>query len=245
MSLAERPKIGDLLVAAGAINRTQLGAALSDQRSFGRPLGSILVQMGYLDEETLIRSLARQLKLPVAWLRDKWVEDAVRDLLPAELALKHRVLPLSVTLENNGKVLHLAMHDPHDLEALDAVGFQVGHKVSPVLAAASELDDALKRHYKPGSGGLTIDIGGEAQARQAPEILTFGQQKAAPAAEEIELTDAVAAAPAASAPVAKGDGHASTEAALAVFLQLVEIFLDNGIVTAEELTKRLQPYLSK
>jgi len=54
----------------------------------------------------------------------------------------------------------------------------------------------------------------------------------------------VAAAPAASAPAAKAVGHASTEAAIATFLQLIEIFLDNGIVTAEELTKRLQPYLS-
>ncbi len=244
MSVAERPKLGDLLVAAGVINQTQLGAALADQRSFGNPLGSILVQMGYLDEEVLMRTLARQLKLSVAWLRGKWVEDAVRDLLPAKLALKHQVLPLSVTIEDTGKVLHLATHDPFDLDALDAVGFHVGHKVSPVLASASELDDALKRHYAPGSGDPAIDVGGEPQARQAPEILTFGKPKAAPAAEEIELNDVVEAAPAASAPAAKGEGHASTEAGLAAFLQLIEIFMDNGIVTAEELTKRLQPYFS-
>ncbi len=64
--MAERPKLGDLLVAAGAISLTQLGGALADQRSFGKPLGSILVQMGYLDEETLMRTLARQLGLSVA-----------------------------------------------------------------------------------------------------------------------------------------------------------------------------------
>ena len=38
--------------------------------------------------------------------------------------------------------------------------------------------------------------------------------------------------------------HVSTEAAVASFLQLIEIFLDNGIVTAEVLRKRLQPYFS-
>ena len=194
----------------------------------------------------LMRTLARQLKLPIAWLRDKWVEDAVRDLLPAELALKHRVLPLSVTFQDTGKVLQLAIHDPNDLKALDAVGFEVGHTVSPVLAAASELDDALKRHYEPGSGGSAhaIDIGGESQARQAPDILTFRQEPAASASQQIELDNVVGATPAAGAPLAKAMGHASTEAALAAFLQLIEIFLDNGIVTAEELTKRLQPYLS-
>ena len=244
--MAERPRLGDLLVSAGAINTTQLGAALADQRNFRMPLGRILVEMGYLDEETLMRTLARQLELPVAWLRDKWVEDEVRDLLPAELALKHLVLPLWLTLHDAGKVLYLALHNPHDYEALDAVSFQVGHKVSPVLAAASELDDALKRHYEAGSGGPAhaIDIGGEPRARQAPEILNFLPQEAAPAAEEINLNDVLEAVPAASTPAAKGERHASTEAALAALLQLMEIFLDDGIVTAEELRKRLQPYLS-
>ncbi len=238
--MAEQSRIGDLLVAAGAITRVQLGAALADQRSFGKPLGSILVAMGYLDEETLMRTLAQQLKLPIAWLRDKVVEDEVRDLLSAELALKHRVLPLRVTIESSGKVLYLAMESPHDLAALDAVRFQLGHTVSPVLAAASELDDALERHYGPGSAGLAIHMGDGLQARTAPEILTFGQLKAAPAAMEIPLEDVVKAAPAAHL-----DRHASAEAALATLLQLIEIFLDNGIVTPEELRNRLRPYLPK
>jgi type IV pilus assembly protein PilB len=250
--VAERPRLGDLLVAAGAITRTQLGAALADQRSFGQPLGSTLVQMGYLDEETLVRTLARQLKLPVAWLRDKWVEDAVRDLLPAELALKHRVLPLFVTFEDTGKVLHLAMHDPNDLEALDAVGFKVGHKVSPVLAAGSELEDALGRHYAPGARSRRRPSGEGLQPREAPEILTFEKPKSAPVADEMLLTEAVAAmagtgasaAPSAGRPPAKDGGHLSGEAALAAFLQLVEVFLDNGIVSRKDLAKRLRPYFS-
>ena len=245
----ERPRLGDLLVAAGAIDTTQLSAALLDQRNFGLPLGRILVQMGYLDEETLMRTLARQLELPVAWLRNKWVEDAVRDLLPAALALKHQVLPLLVTFRDTGKVLHLAMHNPDDIEALDAVGFQVGYEVRPVLAAASELQDAIKRHYDTDSGGPAhaIEIGAEPPvepARQAPEILIFRQKKAAPAAEAIELDEVLAGVPVASAAAAKGVAHASTEAALASFLQLIEIFVDNGIVTAEVLRKRLQPYFS-
>jgi len=244
VSVAERPKLGDLLVAAGAVSRTQLGAALADQHSFGKPLGATLVQMGYLDEETLVRTLARQLKLPIAWLRGKWVETSVRDLLPAELALKHRVLPVFQTFEDTGKVLHVAMHDPNDFEALDAVGFHVGHKVSPVLAAVGELDDALERHYDPAPGGPVHPADKKLRARQAPEILTFGQPKAAPAAEEVPRNDSAEAAPAAGAPAAKSAGHVSTEAALAAFLQLIEIFLDNGIITAEELSKRLQPYFS-
>ena len=67
--MPKRPKLGELLVMAGAIDQIQLGAALADQRQFGHPLGATLVRMGFLDEEALIRTLARQLKLPIAWLR--------------------------------------------------------------------------------------------------------------------------------------------------------------------------------
>jgi MSHA biogenesis protein MshE len=77
----ERPKLGELLVMAGAIDQTQLGAALAEQRRFGRPLGATLVRMGFLDEEGLIRTLARQLKLPIAWLHGKWVEQEVLSAL--------------------------------------------------------------------------------------------------------------------------------------------------------------------
>ena len=77
-----------------------------------RPLGITLVRMGLLDEEALVRTLARQLKLPIAWLRGKWVEQDVLDLVPVELALKHRCLPLTVSDDGRGKALHLAMQDP-------------------------------------------------------------------------------------------------------------------------------------
>ena len=55
-----------------------------------------LVLMGFLEEETLIRTLAAQLKLPVARIRGKRVNAEVVELVPVELAEKHRCLPLFV-----------------------------------------------------------------------------------------------------------------------------------------------------
>lgn len=42
---------------AGAIDQTQLGAALAEQRRYGHPLGTTLVRMGFLDEEALGQAL--------------------------------------------------------------------------------------------------------------------------------------------------------------------------------------------
>ena len=235
--MRERPKIGELLVMAGAIDQTQLGAALADQRQFGRPLGTILVQMGYLDEETLVRTLARQLKLPIAWLRGKWVDAEVLALVPAELALKHRCLPLSVVEDASGKMLHLAMSDPNNLEALDAVGFCVGHKVSSVLAAQSELDDALQRHYESGHRG---EMGNateltQPEVQEVPELLMF-ELKAQAATPQNVLEFEFGTEP--------GDHELmSSQAALSAVTQLLTVLLGKGIVTKEEVAKQLRPFL--
>ena len=77
--LEERPR-GDPAAVA-------LGHAMQLERAVGEhevehALGSIRV--GQHDEEALVRTLARQLKLPIAWLRGKWVEREVLELVPAE-----------------------------------------------------------------------------------------------------------------------------------------------------------------
>ena len=69
--------LGELLIAAGAIERDQLEVALAEQKNWGGPLGAALVRMGMLDEHTLIRALAGQLKLPVMKLDGKRVNSEI------------------------------------------------------------------------------------------------------------------------------------------------------------------------
>jgi len=232
--MSERPKLGELLVMAGAIDQTQLGAALADQRKFRRPLGATLVKMGFLDEEALVRTLARQLKLPIAWLRGKWVEPEVLDLVPPETALKHRCLPLTVTDQGRGKTLHLAMQDPQDLETLDAVRFLVGHNVSPVLAAPSELEDALQRHYESSH----LDEGTAArrpEVQEVPELLMF-ELKAQAATPETELDFEFGTGPSDASLM-------SSQAVLSALTQLLKVLLEKGIISREEVAERLRDFL--
>ncbi len=67
--MAERLKLAELLVRAGAIDQAQLTAALREREKWGLPLGVTLIELKFLDEETLVRTLARQLKVPLAWMR--------------------------------------------------------------------------------------------------------------------------------------------------------------------------------
>jgi type IV pilus assembly protein PilB len=145
--MGQRLMLGEMLVAKGLIGETQLTAALAEQRRWGKRLGMTLVLMGCLEEETLIRTLASQLQLPVARIRGKRVNPEVIELVPVELAEKHRCLPLFVKDKGGARELFLAMEDPSDLEAQGELGFRIGFRIRPVLVAPTELEDALQRHY--------------------------------------------------------------------------------------------------
>jgi len=141
-----RPKLGELLVAARAIDEAALENALAKQKASGGRLGQILLAMGALDEEMLVRTVARQLSMPVAWLRGKRVKPEILSQLPGHVAHKHRCLPVLVDRRDTETLL-VAMEDPSDTAALDEIAVAAGKPVRVVLAAPSELDEALARHY--------------------------------------------------------------------------------------------------
>ena len=166
--MGKRLKLGEMLVAKGLISETQLAAALVEQRRWGKRLGMTLVLMGFLEEETLIRTLAAQLKLPVARIRGKRVNAEVIELVPVELAEKHRCLPLFVKDQGGSRELFLAMEDPSDLDAQGELGFRIGFRIRPVLVAPTELEDALQRHYHwAACGGRPAQPAARRRARAA------------------------------------------------------------------------------
>jgi hypothetical protein len=152
---------GRALIEAGLVSATQLNQALSAQRETGRMLGRTLVDLGFLDEDTLVGALARQLRVPVADLRGLRIDPQLLELVPAALAHKHRCLPLYLEAMGSARQLHLALEDPGDEFALAELRARVGIAIKPVLAAPSALDTALFRNY-----GATPRRAEAAQARE-------------------------------------------------------------------------------
>jgi type IV pilus assembly protein PilB len=140
-------RLGQILVNRGLLEPEQLAAALAEQKSSGARLGMTLVRMGFVDEETLIRALAGQLKLPVVRIRGKRVSPEVLETVGVAVAEKHRCLPLFFKREHGQRVLFVAMEDPADAEALEAIEAVSAEKVRAVLVGPTELEEALLRHY--------------------------------------------------------------------------------------------------
>jgi type IV pilus assembly protein PilB len=143
-----RERIGDMLVASGLVTRAQLTEALEAQRKSRMPIGKQLVSLGHVGEVQLIQILSNQLSVP--WVSMERVEfpSELLSLLPAELADRYTVMPIYVrNVRGRGDTLYVAMDDPTDDIALQAIANVTGLKVRAMIASPSELRNAIEERY--------------------------------------------------------------------------------------------------
>ena len=144
--MAQRVPIGEMLLAQGRIDATQLGNALAHQRQWGGRLGQVLVGLGYVTEPELLRAIGMQLGVPFVEIGERYVPPAVLSLVPEKLMRQRRVFPLAITSEARHGPLVVALSQPDNLPFLDDIAFACGMPVKPVLAAERDIDRALARH---------------------------------------------------------------------------------------------------
>ncbi len=82
-------------------------------------------------------------KPPVKQLRQMPQPDALK-LIPEVLARRYKILPLRI----EGKNILVAMSDPSDILAIEAVAQQSKKSVKPVVAGAKEIREAIDFNYK-------------------------------------------------------------------------------------------------
>ncbi|KFZ31174.1 MSHA biogenesis protein MshE [Pseudidiomarina salinarum] len=110
-------RLGDLLVQEGMITEKQLEKALEEQRETGRKLGATLTDLGFISEHDLLDFLSRQLNIPLIDLSERKIPQDVVNLVPEVQARRHRALVVEATKDE----ALIAMSDPADLEAVDAI----------------------------------------------------------------------------------------------------------------------------
>ncbi|RMG11955.1 MAG: general secretion pathway protein GspE [Deltaproteobacteria bacterium] len=141
----KRMRLGELLVAAGVLDETRLKAALAEQRKWGGKLGRVLVDMGFVSEDLMVKALSKQLGLSRVDLDKATLPQNVTQYLGVDVCERYGVFP--VERDDDRKILRVATADPTNYEALDEVSFRTGMKVEPVVAAASAVDRAIRRYY--------------------------------------------------------------------------------------------------
>ncbi|MDX1252613.1 MAG: Flp pilus assembly complex ATPase component TadA [Gammaproteobacteria bacterium] len=137
-------RLGEVLVDERIISEAQLADALERRRkSTGKPLGQVLIDMGAVTPAQVNMALAAKLGIPYVKLQDFQAEPRIIARLPAEIALQHNVFPLG---EMNGKLI-VAMENPLNQTAIDALRFNTRMNVEAVMASAQDLSVVLGKYY--------------------------------------------------------------------------------------------------
>jgi len=137
-------RLGDLLLAEGLCTPEQVQRAVAEGKQSGLKVGSALVKLGFVTEVDLTRMLARHFRMPAVDLSRFSVDPKVARLVPADLAIKHTVLPL----KREGRVLTVAMADPTNLRVVDDLKFITRYDIFPVIAGEGTLRAAIERAYE-------------------------------------------------------------------------------------------------
>jgi type IV pilus assembly protein PilB len=171
---ADRGRLGETLIASNKLRREQLRTALAEQNKLGRvkPLGDILVDLGYVSredvqnalskqrvgggrlEDTLVQSgkispemLARSLAMQLGY---EFVEEGVSvdpfvvTLVPEGTVRRYNVMPLRL----EGSAVVLAMKDPRHVFALDDIRLITGREIKPAVATEDTLLRLINRYYR-------------------------------------------------------------------------------------------------
>src|SRR5262245_42657857 len=141
-----RATLGQQLVGAELITPEQLDQALAEGSQKGLRLGETLVEMGMVQEDTILPFIEGHLGVPAARLRDGMIDPVAVRLLPRRIAEKLDAIALFKVRDT----ICVAMADPQNLEHLDEIERITSLHIRAVFAFRSSIQRTLPRCYEDG-----------------------------------------------------------------------------------------------
>ncbi|MCK7514628.1 MAG: Flp pilus assembly complex ATPase component TadA [Desulfobacterales bacterium] len=144
----KRRHIEDILLKDGMIDQQQIRNAKQLAAQNNSTIEKAFLKLGYLDEESLARAVARQYDLPFIDISSVSLEPSLSAYISPVYARKQIMAPISKI----GNALTLALARPlafHDLRQLES---SIGLKIISVIATESVVQKAIKIIYGGDSG---------------------------------------------------------------------------------------------
>jgi type IV pilus assembly protein PilB len=158
---AARSLLATIMAKAGLVSADDLQNSAEHAERSGKRLWETLLEDGAITEDELAETLARFLRLPCVRLASTAPSPDMHGRIPEELALKHTCVAVrwedtpgvavnpAASAAPKKPTLLVAMADPTDLGALQAIEFSTGAKIRPAVSTRTEIVDAVGRSYSP------------------------------------------------------------------------------------------------
>ncbi|MCK9314787.1 MAG: Flp pilus assembly complex ATPase component TadA [Verrucomicrobia bacterium] len=153
-----------LLKDSVLLDDMQAEEIIQESTRTGKRVFDVIVDMGILDQATLLQTMADSLATQVVNFKSlgEIPAEAIA-AVPAETAKAYQCVPVDLF----GTVLQLALVDPFNPSVVDEIGFAIGKEIVVVVADPSEIDAAIQQYYGGGAGG----VGGMETANAVSDVL--------------------------------------------------------------------------
>ena len=145
----------DFLIARGLLAASERPRVLALRAERREGDAVILTRLGLVAERPMAESLAAYHGLPLARAADYPTRPVLAEAIAPAFLARSRLVPLSD--EPDG--VRVALADPTDLAALEAVRLAAGKAVLPWVAVPSELEAALALLYSTGEPTAALETG--------------------------------------------------------------------------------------
>ncbi len=226
--MRQRKRMGEILLDAGLIDGLQLQAALANQKTWGGRLGTVLIKMGMINEDAMLKSLSGQLTMPTVDLSKIRIADSVLKAVPRDVVEKYNTIPVGLKQVVGRTTLYIALSDPTNFEAIDEIQFLTDHPVKVVLATESAIADAIAYYYQ----GREKPVG----AVDYPSFEASPKEEMVIVREGREETQATKGSQGESAPVKPESPDGSRKGLMA----LLKLLIKKKIISQEEYFQELR-----
>jgi len=152
--------IDQALLDRNLVTPEQLAEASALAAGQGLRVDRALVELGYVEEEDLLRVASELLAIPLMDLSNLEVDRETLACMPSKLVHQKAVFPVA---RFNG-TLRVATSDPYDLYVFDELRTLTGLGIEPVLALKDQVRNLIKTYYGVGGDTLSELMGEEIDA---------------------------------------------------------------------------------
>lgn len=136
-------KLSTLLLEENRVSQSQLSLAIDIHKQTGEKLEDVLISKEWISEDGLFEVISKSLNIPFTRLDSTPIDKTIIDTIPLSMARKYKVIPI-IKMENE---LVVAMADPLNLLAIDAIKYYSGCKLLISMAKPKEIDEAINKYY--------------------------------------------------------------------------------------------------
>jgi hypothetical protein len=141
--------LGEFLVERGIITPVQFRKAWQARHQMRQnDLARVLIDLGFITDIVALQALAAMHGLAFIDLDHFDIDPSVLSLLAADVAIRHRIIPVQKT----DRVMTFATSNPEHFLPEDNVRLVYGPRVQWVVAAPEAIDTAIARYYGEAAG---------------------------------------------------------------------------------------------